>query len=155
RMFQDIGHPYARGEPVYDITFENVQAGLRTDYLFRLANQRGGFVVGTGNLSEVALGWSTYGVGDHMSHYAVNAGVPKTLIQFLIRWATRTGQFDGETDRVLVAILAQEISPELIPGAELQSTEDRIGPYALHDFFLNHIARHGAVPSKVAFLAWH
>ena len=155
RMLTDIGHPYADGEPVYDVTFENVQAGLRTDYLFRIANQRGGLVVGTGDLSELALGWCTYGVGDQMSHYGVNAGVPKTLIQFLIRWATRTGQFDPETDRVLEAILAQEISPELVPGDKLQSTEDRIGPYALHDFFLHHIARFGAAPSKVAFLAWH
>ncbi|MDQ3139535.1 MAG: NAD(+) synthase, partial [Pseudomonadota bacterium] len=90
RMLTDIGHPYAKGEPVYDITFENVQAGLRTDYLFRLANQRGGLVVGTGDMSELALGWCTYGVGDHMSHYGVNAGVPKTLIQYLVRWAVKT-----------------------------------------------------------------
>ena len=154
RMLADMGHPYASGEPVYDVTFENVQAGLRTDYLFRLANQRGGLVVGTGDLSELALGWCTYGVGDQMSHYAVNAGVPKTLIQFLIRWATRTDQFDAETDRVLEAILAQEISPELVPGDELQSTEDRIGPYPLHDFFLHYIVRHGMAPSKIAFMAW-
>lgn len=155
RLLADIGHPYADGEPVYDVTFENVQAGLRTDYLFRIANQRNGLVVGTGDLSELALGWCTYGVGDHMSHYGVNAGVPKTLVQFLIRWATRTDQFDPETDRVLEAILAQEISPELVPGAKLQSTEDRIGPYALHDFFVHYIARYGLAPSKVAFLAWH
>ncbi|MES2755707.1 MAG: NAD(+) synthase [Pseudomonadota bacterium] len=154
RMLADLRHPYAEGEPVYDVTFENVQAGLRTDYLFRIANQRGGLVVGTGDLSELALGWCTYGVGDHMSHYGVNGGVPKTLIQFLIRWATRTGQFDAETDRVLEAILAQEISPELVPGAELQSTEDRVGPYALHDFFLHYVVRHGMAPSKIAFLAW-
>ncbi len=154
RMLADLGHPYAAGEPVYDVTFENVQAGLRTDYLFRIANQRSGLVVGTGDLSELALGWCTYGVGDHMSHYGVNAGVPKTLIQFLIRWATRTDQFDAETDRVLDAILRQEISPELIPGAELQSTEDRIGPYPLHDFFLHYVVRHGMAPSKIAFLAW-
>lgn len=155
RMLADLGHPYADGEPVYDVTFENVQAGLRTDYLFRIANQRGGLVVGTGDLSELALGWCTYGVGDHMSHYGVNAGVPKTLVQFLIRWATRTDQFDPKTDRVLEAILAQEISPELIPGEKMQSTEDRIGPYALHDFFLHYVARFGLAPSKVAFLAWH
>ncbi len=154
RMLADIGHPYADGQPVYDVTFENVQAGLRTDYLFRLANQRNGLVVGTGDLSELALGWCTYGVGDHMSHYGVNAGVPKTLIQYLIRWATRTDQFDPETDRVLEAILAQEISPELVPGAELQSTQNRIGPYALHDFFLHYVVRHGLAPSKIAFLAW-
>jgi NAD+ synthase (glutamine-hydrolysing) len=157
QMLTDMGHPFARGQPVYDITFENVQAGLRTDYLFRLANQRGGFVVGTGNLSEVALGWSTYGVGDQMSHYAVNAGVPKTLIQYLIRWAIKSGQFDPETNRTLEAILATKISPELIPASdqgEIQSTEDTIGPYALHDFFLFHILRSGQPPSKVAFLAW-
>ena len=105
QMLADMGHPFADGEPVYDITFENVQAGLRTDYLFRLANQRRGFVIGTGDLSELALGWCTYGVGDQMSHYGVNAGVPKTLIQYLIRWAIRTDQFDPATDAVLEAIL--------------------------------------------------
>jgi NAD+ synthase (glutamine-hydrolysing) len=156
QMLGDIGHPFAKGEPQYDITFENVQAGLRTDYLFRLANQRSGFVIGTGDLSEIALGWSTYGVGDQMSHYGVNAGVPKTLIQYLIRWAIKSGQFDEATDRVLQAILDTRISPELVPadGASgMQSTEDRIGPYELHDFFLYHILRHGQPPSKVAFLA--
>ena len=155
RMLQDMGHPYGRGEPVYDVTFENVQAGLRTDYLFRIANQRDGLVVGTGDLSELALGWCTYGVGDQMSHYAVNAGVPKTLIQFLIRWCIATDQYDAATDAVLDAILKQEISPELVPGAELQSTESRIGPYALNDFFAHYVIRHGLAPSKVAFLAWH
>jgi NAD+ synthase (glutamine-hydrolysing) len=157
QMLKDMGHPFASGEPVYDIAFENVQAGLRTDYLFRLANQRGGFVLGTGNLSEVALGWSTYGVGDQMSHYGVNAGVPKTLIQYLIRWAVKTGQFDEKTNGILEAILATKISPELIPAdakGEMQSTEDTIGPYQLHDFFLFHILRSGQPPSKVAFLAW-
>ncbi|HEY0445651.1 MAG TPA: NAD(+) synthase [Allosphingosinicella sp.] len=157
QMLGDMGHPFARGEPVYDITFENVQAGLRTDYLFRLANQRGGFVVGTGDLSELALGWCTYGVGDHMSHYGVNAGVPKTLIQYLVRWAVKSNQFDAETDRVLSAILDTKISPELVPAdadGEMQSTEDKIGPYELHDFFLFHILRSGQPPSKVAFMAW-
>jgi NAD+ synthase (glutamine-hydrolysing) len=156
QMLGDMGHPFASGEPVYDITFENVQAGLRTDYLFRLANQRGGFVVGTGDLSEIALGWSTYGVGDQMSHYGVNAGVPKTLIQYLIRWAIRSGQFDEATNGILQAILDTKISPELVPADEqsgMQSTEDRIGPYELHDFFLFHILRHGQKPSKVAFMA--
>ncbi|SMF65446.1 NAD(+) synthase [Allosphingosinicella indica] len=156
QMLKDMGHPYSRGEPVYDVTFENVQAGLRTDYLFRLANQRGGFVVGTGDLSELALGWCTYGVGDHMSHYGVNAGVPKTLIQYLVRWAVRSSQFDRETDAVLEAILATKISPELVPAdaeGAIQSTEDAIGPYELHDFFLYHILRSGQPPSKVAFLA--
>ena len=158
QMLGDIGHPFAGGEPVYDVTFENVQAGLRTDYLFRLANQRGGLVVGTGDLSELALGWCTYGVGDQMSHYGVNAGVPKTLIQFLIRWCIRTDQYDGETDAILEAILATEISPELVPaGADgaIQSTEARIGPYALNDFFLHYVVRHGMAPSKIAFLALH
>ena len=157
QMLTDMGHPFARGEAAYDVTFENVQAGLRTDYLFRLANQRRGFVVGTGNLSEVALGWSTYGVGDQMSHYGVNAGVPKTLIQYLIRWAVESCQFDPGTDRILEAILATKISPELVPASdkgEMQSTEDAIGPYELHDFFLFHILRSGQPPSKVAFLAW-
>lgn len=158
QMLGDMGHPFAEGRPVYDITFENVQAGLRTDYLFRLANHRNGFVIGTGDLSELALGWATYGVGDQMSHYAVNSGVPKTLIQYLIRWAVRSNQFDPETDAVLEDILATKISPELIPAddeAGMQSTEDKIGPYELHDFFLFHVMRYGLPPSKVAFLAWH
>jgi NAD+ synthase (glutamine-hydrolysing) len=158
QMLADLGHPYASGQPVYDVTFENVQAGLRTDYLFRLANDRGGFVIGTGDLSEMALGWCTYGVGDQMSHYAVNAGVPKTLIQFLIRWSVKTAQFDAETDRVLEAILGTEISPELVPADEngaIQSTQSRIGPYELHDFFLHYTVRYGLTPTKIAFLAWH
>ena len=158
QLLADIGHPHASGEAVYDVTFENVQAGLRTDYLFRIANQRGGLVIGTGDLSEMALGWCTYGVGDQMSHYAVNVGVPKTLIQYLIRWAIRTNQLDAESDHVLEAVLATEISPELVPAdtsGALQSTEDRIGPYELHDFFLHYVVRHGLAPSKIAFLAWH
>ncbi|WP_428981650.1 NAD(+) synthase [Novosphingobium album (ex Liu et al. 2023)] len=158
RMLEDIGHPFAGGEPVYDTTFENVQAGLRTDYLFRLASQHGGFVIGTGDLSELALGWCTYGVGDQMSHYAVNSGVPKTLIQYLIRWCTTTDQFDAHTDDVLLAILDTEISPELVPAGadgEIQSTESKIGPYELNDFFLHHVMRFGQKPSKVAFLALH
>lgn len=158
QMLGDMGHPFAKGEPVYDIAFENVQAGLRTDYLFRLANQHGGFVVGTGDLSELALGWCTYGVGDHMSHYGVNAGVPKTLIQYLIRWCVRTDQFDASTDEILLAILGTEISPELIPAdasGAIQSTESKVGPYELNDFFLHHVVRLGLKPSKIAFLAWH
>jgi NAD+ synthase (glutamine-hydrolysing) len=159
QMLSDMNHPYSRGEAVYDVTFENVQAGLRTDYLFRLANQHNGFVIGTGDLSELALGWCTYGVGDQMSHYAVNAGVPKTLIQYLIRWTVTTGQFDDRTSELLTSILDTEISPELVPADEetgaMQSTEDRIGPYELHDFFLFHVLRYGLPPSKVAFLAWH
>ncbi len=158
QMLSDMDHPFARGEAVYDVTFENVQAGLRTDYLFRLANQREALVLGTGDLSELALGWCTYGVGDHMSHYGVNAGVPKTLIQYLIRWAIRTDQFDAATDVVLDAILNTEISPELVPADDagrMQSTEDRVGPYALNDFFLHHVVRLGLSPSKIAFLCWH
>ncbi|MFI7080291.1 NAD(+) synthase [Micromonospora sp. NPDC049903] len=154
-MLQELGHPFGAGEPVYDVTFENVQAGLRTDYLFRLANQRGGIVLGTGDLSELALGWCTYGVGDQMSHYNVNAGLPKTLIQHLIRWVIGSGQFDEEVAETLRAVLDTEISPELVPGAELQSTESTIGPYALQDFTLFHVLRYGFRPSKIAFLAWH
>lgn len=154
-MLKEMGHPFGDGEPVYDVTFENVQAGLRTDYLFRLANQRGGIVLGTGDLSELALGWCTYGVGDQMSHYNVNGGVPKTLIQHLIRWVVSSDQFGEETGRTLTAILDTEISPELVPGEELQSTESKIGPYALHDFTLYHVLRYGFRPSKIAFLAWH
>ncbi len=158
RMLEDLDHPFADGEPVHDVTFENVQAGLRTDYLFRFANHRGGIVLGTGDLSELALGWCTYGVGDQMSHYAVNAGVPKTLIQHLIRWVIATGRFDEETTGVLDVILGQEISPELVPVAEgerPQSTEDMIGPYALQDFTLFHVLRYGLPPSRIAFVARH
>ncbi|HET7761503.1 MAG TPA: NAD(+) synthase [Phycicoccus sp.] len=159
QMLRDLGHPAGDGEEVYDVTFENVQAGIRTDLLFRAANQRGGIVLGTGDLSELALGWCTYGVGDHMSHYGVNAGVPKTLIQHLIRWVVSSGQFaDPEVDRTLLAILDTEISPELVPAKEgepIQSTQDTIGPYALHDFTLFHVLRRGYRPSKIAFLAEH
>jgi NAD+ synthase (glutamine-hydrolysing) len=154
-MLANIEHPYAQGEEVYDVTFENVQAGLRTDYLFRIANQRGGIVLGTGDLSELALGWATYGVGDQMSHYNVNAGVPKTLIQHLIRWVVSSGQFEDDVNETLTSILDTEISPELVPGEELQSTESKIGPYALHDFTLFHVLRYGFRPSKIGFLAWH
>lgn len=155
QLLGDMGHPFARGEAVHDITFENVQAGLRTDYLFRLANQRGGIVVGTGDLSELALGWATYGVGDHMSHYNVNAGAPKTLIQHLIRWNARRETFGADASKVLFDILDSEISPELVPpGADgkVQSTESTIGPYALHDFFLHYTLR-GFTPAKIAYLA--
>ncbi|MBZ5740298.1 NAD(+) synthase [Nocardioides mangrovi] len=154
RMLADIDHPYAEGAEVYDITFENVQAGLRTDYLFRLANHRGGIVLGTGDLSELALGWCTYGVGDQMSHYNVNAGVPKTLIQHLIRWVASSGQVDEDAAGLLLEIVEQEITPELVPGS-VQSTEASVGPYALQDFTLFHVLRRGARPSRIAFLAWH
>ena len=158
QMLKDLDHPFADGEEVYDITFENVQAGLRTDYLFRLANHRGGIVLGTGDLSELALGWCTYGVGDQMSHYGVNAGVPKTLIQHLIRWVIDDGQFEEPTNEVLREILDQEITPELIPSREdqiPQRTEDSVGPYSLQDFTLFHVIRRGYHPAKIAFLAWH
>ncbi len=157
-MLENIGHAFADGQPVYDTTFENVQAGLRTDYLFRLAGQHGGWVIGTGDLSELALGWCTYGVGDQMSHYGVNAGVPKTLIQYLIRWTIQTGQFDPGVDAVLGDVLDTEISPELVPAGadgQIQSTQSIIGPYELNDFFLHHVLRWGQKPSHVAFLAWH
>ncbi len=157
-MFKEIGHPFSGGEEIYDVTFENVQAGLRTDYLFRLANQRGGIVLGTGDLSELGLGWSTYGVGDQMSHYNVNAGVPKTLIQHLIRWVISSGQFEPEVDEVLQSVLDTEITPELIPTGEeeeLQSSEAKVGPFALQDFSLFYVLRYGFRPSKIAFLAWH
>jgi NAD+ synthase (glutamine-hydrolysing) len=154
-MLKTIGHPYASGEPVYDVTFENVQAGLRTDYLFRIANQRGGIVLGTGDLSELALGWATYGVGDQMSHYNVNAGIPKTFIQHLIRWVISSEQFEADVSETLGAILDTEISPELVPGEELQSTESKVGPYALQDFALFYTLRYGMRPSKIAFMAWH
>lgn len=158
QVLADLGHPFSDGEPVYDVTFENVQAGLRTEYLFRAANQRGGIVIGTGDLSELALGWCTYGVGDQMSHYGVNAGVPKTLIQHVIRWVISIDQFDQQTDGILQAILDQEISPELVPvaaGEKPQSSEAVVGPYSLQDFTLYHVVRHGYRPSKIAFLAWH
>ncbi|MFG6490938.1 NAD(+) synthase [Microbacterium sp. P03] len=161
-MLTRMGHPFADGRPVHDVTFENVQAGLRTDYLFRLANHHGGIVVGTSDLSELALGWSTYGVGDQMSHYAVNPGVPKTLIQHLIRWVIAdegsSTDLDARAKDVLQSVLDTEISPELVPAGQdgrMQSTEDRIGPYALHDFTLFHVLRYGLRPSKIAFLAFH
>lgn len=161
QMLHDIGHPAANEEPVYDVTYENVQAGERTSHLFRLANFHGALVLGTGDLSELALGWATYGVGDHMSHYNVNASVPKTLIQQLIRWVAASEQFSAETNAVLLAILNTEISPELVPaegGASdqpAQSTEAQIGPYELQDFNLYYLSRFGYRPSKVAFLSYH
>src|SRR5688572_4858536 len=156
KMLEDLKHPFAKGEPVYDVTFENVQAGLRTDYLFRLANQRKAFVLGTGDLSELALGWCTYGVGDHMSHYNVNGSVSKTLIQHLVRWVSASGKLDPAASATLDAILATEISPELVPGEakKLQSTQSIVGPYDLQDFNLYYVTRFGLRPSKIAFLAW-
>lgn len=160
QMLTDLDHPYARGERVYDLTFENVQAGERTSHLFRLANQHNGIVIGTGDLSELALGWCTYGVGDHMSHYSVNASVPKTLIRYLIEWVVATRQFDEETAAILQSVVETEISPELIPGEEraakpVPATESVVGPFELQDFFLYYISRFGFRPSRVAFLAEH
>jgi NAD+ synthase (glutamine-hydrolysing) len=158
QMFRDIGHPFAKGKAVYDITFENVQAGDRTSHLFRLANMRDALVVGTGDLSELALGWCTYGVGDHMSHYNVNVSVPKTLIQYLIRWVADRNLFGKKTSEILLDILETEISPELIPGKRgeqpAQKTESEIGPYELQDFNTFYITRLGYLPTKVAFMAY-
>jgi NAD+ synthase (glutamine-hydrolysing) len=158
QMLKDINHPFTAGKKIYDITFENVQAGQRTSHLFRLANMRNALVIGTGDLSELALGWSTYGIGDHMSHYNVNTSVPKTLIQHLIRWVAQTNQFSGGASKILLDILETEISPELIPGKSAnkpnQKTEDTIGPYDLQDFNNFYITRFGYLPTKVAFLAY-
>lgn len=160
QMLKDIGHPYAEGKPVYDITFENVQAGERTSHLFRLANLHGAPLIGTSDLSELALGWCTYGVGDHMSHYHVNASVPKTLIQYLIHWVAVTRQLGAEVSAVLEEVLATEISPELVPGESehptqpAQRSEEIVGPYELQDFHLYYLLRFGYRPEKVAFLAW-
>ena len=161
QMFKDINHPYAEGKQVYDATFENVQAGERTSHLFRLANLHGALVMGTGDLTEAALGWCTYGVGDHMSHYNVNASVPKTLIQYLIRWVITSKQFNATTNEVLQSILDTEISPELIPSGEgadakpAQSSAAKIGPFELQDFNLYYITRFGFKPTKIAFMANH
>ena len=173
QMLTEMGHPYgeyartgvlpdgADERDLYDVTFENVQAGLRTDFLFRIANHRGGIVLGTGDLSELALGWCTFGVGDQMAHYGVNAGIPKTLIQHLIRWVVAEELFDDAVGRTLLSILDTEISPELVPagaGGAIQSTQAKIGPYALQDFTLWHVLRRGSRPSRIAFLAlraWH
>lgn len=154
-MLEGIDHPYARGEAVHDVTFENVQAGLRTDFLFRLANHHNGIVVGTGDLSELALGWCTYGVGDQMAHYNVNAGLPKTLIQHVIRWISREGKLGEDLPDILNTIVSAEISPELVPdtGKGVQSTESFIGPYALQDFTLYYVLRYGFKPSRIAFMA--
>jgi NAD+ synthase (glutamine-hydrolysing) len=153
QMLKDLGHPYAKGRKVYDITFENVQAGERASHLFRLANFHQALVVGTGDLSELALGWATYGVGDHMAHYNVNASVPKTLIQYLVAWVAESGEFSDDVKRALRRVLETEISPELVPGG--QSTQAKVGPYELQDFHLYYTLRFGYAPSKVAYLAWN
>jgi NAD+ synthase (glutamine-hydrolysing) len=158
QMFRDIGHPFAKGEPVYDITFENVQAGERTSHLFRLANLRGAIVVGTSDLSELALGWSTYGVGDQMAHYHVNSSVPKTLVQYLIRWVAKKGFFGSEASKALSDVLDTVISPELVPAQSAeepgQRSEDVVGPFSLQDFTLYYVLRFGYPPPKAAFLSW-
>jgi NAD+ synthase (glutamine-hydrolysing) len=160
QMLRDIGHPYAAGQPVHDVTFENVQAGERTSHLFRLANLHGALVLGTGDLSELALGWATYGVGDQMSHYHVNASIPKTLIQYLIRWVVQSGQLREEANETLLSIVETEISPELVPAGgddpeRIQRTEEAVGPFELQDFHLYYLTRFGFRPSKVAYLAHH
>ncbi|MEO0966090.1 MAG: NAD(+) synthase [Planctomycetota bacterium] len=164
QMLTDLDHPYSQGQrtpETYDIAFENVQAGQRTSVLFRLANHLNGLVVGTGDLSELALGFCTYGVGDHMSHYAVNCSVPKTLIQHLIRWTATTDDFAAARD-VLLDIVDTEFSPELVPAGEdgdggqpAQRAEDVVGPYELQDFHLFYALRYGYAPSKIAYLAHH
>lgn len=157
QMLKDLGHPYADGQPVYDITFENVQAGERTNHLFRIANFNSAIVIGTGDLSELALGWCTYGVGDHMSHYSVNASVPKTLITHLVRWVAESGRLGEAGAAVLLDVLGTDVSPELVPGGDdgkpTQKSEDTIGPYELQDFNLYYTLRYGFAPTKVAFLA--
>lgn len=157
QMLHDIRHPAADGARQYDITFENVQAGARTSFLFRAANHNGALVLGTGDLSEAALGWSTYGVGDQMSHYNVNVSAPKTLIQHLIRRVAARDLFGADVSGTLRTVLATEISPELVPGDRdrpAQRTEDFVGPYALQDFTLYHLTRHGLRPSRIAWMQW-
>lgn len=150
--FADIGHVPAK----QDTTYENAQARERTQILMDVANQTGGIVVGTGDLSELSLGWATYN-GDHMSMYGVNADVPKTLVRSLVAWAAQT-QTEPKTSRILEDVLATPISPELLPakqGKIAQKTEDLVGPYELHDFFLYYFLRHGFGPEKIFFLAKH
>ena len=145
----DIGHDGA-----YDVTFENVQARERTQILFDIANQTRGVVVGTGDLSELALGWCTFNA-DHMAHYNVNASVPKTMVAYLVRWYGRH-RAGAELAAVLERVLETPITPELVPsesGAVAQKTEAIIGPYELHDFFLYHYIRSGAAPAKIYALA--
>jgi NAD+ synthase (glutamine-hydrolysing) len=161
QMLQDLDHPFASGKRVYDVTFENVQAGERTSHLFRLANSIGGLVVGTGDLSELALGWCTYGVGDQMSHYNVNASVPKTLVQHLIRTLAADEQTSKDLTAALTEVLTGDISPELVPADanthKLQDTQSFTGPYELQDFNLYYISRYGLSPVKVAYMclsAW-
>jgi NAD+ synthase (glutamine-hydrolysing) len=154
QMLADIGHPASRGVDQFDTTYENVQAGERASHLFRLANLNGALVVGTSDLSELALGYTTYGIGDHMAHYGVNSSVPKTLLRHLIQWAIENRDLPSDTVEALRAILAAPATPELIPG-RLQQAEAEIGPYALQDFNLYYTSRYGFRPSKIAFMAEH
>jgi len=148
--FKDIGH----NKDTHDVTFENVQARERTQILMDMANKLNGLVIGTGDLSESALGWSTYN-GDHMSMYAINSGVPKTLIRHLLNWMLN--QFNEKVQLIIQDIIDSPISPELLPpaqdGSTSQKTEDTVGPYELHDFFLYYFVRHGFTPEKIRFLA--
>ena len=161
QMLKDIGHPFARGEPVYDITFENVQAGERTSHLFRLANFHGGFVVGTGDLSELALGWCTYGVGDHMSHYNVNASVPKTLIKHLVRWVAASGSVErGDDAGARRDPRHARSAPSSCPATDAEGRSRRRAPRrasartSCRTSTSTTILRYGFAPTKVAFLAW-
>lgn len=146
-QFEAIGHDSSS----HDITYENVQARARTEILMNLANRENGIVIGTGDLSEIALGWSTYN-GDHMSMYALNAGIPKTLIRYIVEYFAK----DAKLSDILHDILETPVSPELLPHEEgriVQKTEDIVGPYELHDFFLYHFLKYGAEPSKILYLA--
>ncbi len=150
--FEDIGHDIS----IHDVTYENTQARERTQILMDIANKESGFVVGTGDLSELALGWATYN-GDHMSMYGVNAGVPKTLIRVLVRWIAEYGSLSQKANEILFDVLDTPVSPELLPPDEAgninQKTEEIVGPYELHDFFLYYVVRFGFSPAKILFLA--
>lgn len=152
--FKDIGHDSS----IHDVTYENTQARERTQILMDVANKEMGLVVGTGDLSELALGWATYN-GDHMSMYGINSGIPKTLVHVLVKWVAESGNLDKQSNEILFDILDTPISPELLPpdkdGKIDQKTEEIVGPYELHDFFLYYIVRFGFEPSKILFLAEH
>ena len=152
--FKDINHDIN----IHDVTYENTQARERTQILMDIANKENGFVVGTGDLSELALGWATYN-GDHMSMYGVNAGVPKTLVRVLVKWIADHGSMSKEETSILYDVLDTPVSPELLPpdkdGNINQKTEEIVGPYELHDFFLYYVVRCGFPPAKIYFLAKH
>ncbi|MDR1119654.1 MAG: NAD(+) synthase [Dysgonamonadaceae bacterium] len=151
--FKDIGHDAS----VHDVVYENTQARERTQLLMDIANQQQGLVIGTGDLSELALGWATYN-GDHISMYGVNSSIPKTLVRHLVRWVAQT-QVDKQSEEILLDIIRTPVSPELLPANEqgqiAQKTEDLVGPYELHDFFLYYMIRFGFRPEKIFFLAQH